>query len=140
MITPLQFERVTSEAVTTASDPDWDTLFEIDVPIGEIGNVVIDFRATAQCQYTTASSDFLGASARLLWDDEPLVDSAYIEFDPAFGPPNIDTFAGLLSLQSVVPNVGPGTHTLTVQWACNAPNQQATIFAQNGNVRIEGRS
>lgn len=140
MITPFQFVRVAETAETVTPDPGWDTLLVLSVPVGEIGNVVVSFSATVQCEYTTPSANFLGAAVRFVWDDEPLIDAGFIDFDPAIGPPNIDTYAGALLLESAVPNVAPGSHTLEVQWNTNAADQRATIFANNGRVKVEGKS
>jgi hypothetical protein len=139
MITPFQFKRIPAQT-TTVFDPTWDTLIEVGVPVGQVGHVYVDFRATIQVQYTEASSTFLGATVRLLFDDEVLVDNAFIDFDPAFGPPNIDTYAGVVPLQSLIENVAPGPHKLEVQWSCNAEHESATIFPGSATLLIEGKS
>src|SRR4029077_14901702 len=131
---------VAETAETVTPDPGWDTLLVLSVSVGEIMHAVATFSATVQCEYTTPSANFLGAAVRFLWDDEPLIDAGYIEFDPAFGPTNIDPFAGALLLASVIHNVAPGSHTLEVQWNTNAADQRATIFANNGRIKVEGKS
>lgn len=140
MITPFQFVRVLADTTTTAIDPTWDTLLEVAVPVGEIGNVLVDFRAAIYCLYTAPSSTYFGADVRLLWDGEPLPDAAYIEFDPAITSPNVDSYTDCLTLRSVIPNVAPGAHTLTVQWGVLTTDQIATIYANTANLVVEGKS
>lgn len=138
MITPFKRYLFTSEISTTTVDPGWETLLTVAVPVGELGTIRATLTATVQCQYTEEQSNFLGAAVRALWDDEPLPEVGYIEFDPAFGPPNVDTFAAGLPFVAIIEDAPPGGHTLEIQWQVIAPDEMATIFPNCGQLTIEG--
>lgn len=131
------FQRHALGAVTTSTD--WGTLWTIPVLTTGAGLLLCDLRATVQCQYTEASSTFLGVAMRFVWDDEPIdSDPSFFQFDPAIPPPNIDTLAQRIDLRTLVAAT-PGPHTLRVEWQVLASNEQATLFPGGANITIEGK-
>jgi len=132
-----QFARVDAGAVTTSDS--MATLFTATIVLTRASALLVDFRASVQCQYIEPGSDTLGVALQFLLDDLPLADPTFFQFDPATPPPNIDTFAGNATLRSFAPVVLPGTHQLKVQWQTLKPNSQATIFPGNANLTVEGK-
>jgi len=136
LITPFQFLRLTGGVTTSTA---METLESFPVEVLHVGKVLLDLRATIQMRYVKPSAQFLGVALRYVWDDLVLVDPGFFQFDPAFGPPNIDTYAMHVTMRSVIEAAAPGPHVLLVQWQVLDVEQEATLFPLNGNLTVEGK-
>jgi hypothetical protein len=138
------YHRFPAPDSATTTSTDFVTLASFPVIVGHAQPLLIDFRAAVQCQYTTPGTNFLGADFQILWDgdvlpDDVLPDGCYLEWDPGFGPPNVDSFAGGVSGRSLVPIATVGPHTVEIRWLVLAEGEEATIFPNHANLTVEGK-
>jgi len=136
LVTPFQFLRLTGGVTTSTA---MELLESFPVEVLHAGKVLLDLRATIQMRYVVPSAQYLGVGLRYVWDETVLPDPGFFQFDPAFGPPNIDTFAMHLTMRSLIEAATPGPHVVRVEWQVLDVGQEATLFPLNGNLTIEGK-
>lgn len=138
LVTPFQFVGV-PESVTTSIV--FEDLVSTPVVVAAAGDVLVDFQADANAQYTLAGQTaVLGVEFRALWDAVAEPETARADIEPLVAD-QLDAIAASVRLRVLVPAVRAtaGAHTLTVQWRVLAANEQGDIGASRANLTVQSR-